>query len=182
MVAKAVEAYGRLDVLFANAGIELLHEDGDAHAVSEEIWDRIHSINLRGVWLSCKYAAQQMLAQGHGVILVAGSPTGITGCAAHEVAYSASKGGVMALARAMAVGYAHHNIRVNIVVPGPIETSLTTAHFSDPDIRARTVAAVPMGRLGAPEDLSGLVVFLASDEARYCTGGYYMADGGLLAI
>lgn len=182
MVARAVEVYGRLDVLFANAGVEMSGVDAYAHDVSEEVWDRIHSINLRGVWLSCKYAAQQMLAQGGGVIIVTGSPTGITGCAADEVAYSASKGGAMALARAMAVGYAPYNIRVNIVVPGPVNTPLNAAFFSNPEFRAKTIASVPAGRLGVAEDISGIVVFLASDDARYCIGGYYMADGGLLAI
>jgi NAD(P)-dependent dehydrogenase (short-subunit alcohol dehydrogenase family) len=182
MVVYVVEQYGRLDVLFANAGVEMLYGDSYAHAVSEEVWDRIHGINLRGLWLSCKYAAQQMMAQGHGVIIVTGSPTGITGCAPEEVAYSASKGGAMSLARAMAVGYAPHNIRVNIVVPGPTDTPLTTHHFVQPERRARAIAAVPAGRLGEAEDVSGIVVFLASDEARFCIGGYYMADGGMMAI
>jgi len=182
MVARALLEYGRLDVLFANAGVEPWQQDGFAHTVSEEVWDRIHDVNLRGLWLSCKYAAQPMLAQGHGVILITGSPTGITGCAADQIAYSASKGGAMGLARAMAVGYAPHNIRVNIIVPGSTETPLTAALFDQPGVRARAVAAIPAGRLGTAEDVSGLVVFLASDEARYCIGGYYMADGGLLAI
>jgi NAD(P)-dependent dehydrogenase (short-subunit alcohol dehydrogenase family) len=182
MVAAAVEWYGRLDVLFANAGIELWQQDSFAHAVTEEVWDRIHSVNLRGLWLSCKYAAQQMLAQGGGALVVTGSPTAITGCGPDEVAYSASKGGVMALARAMAVGYADKNIRVNIVVPGNIDTPLNAAALATAELRAAAVAAIPMRRLGVAEDISGLVVFLASDEARYCTGGIYMADGGLLAI
>lgn len=182
MIEAAVERYGRLDVLFANAGIEMWQQDSYAHAVSEEVWDRIHSVNLRGLWLSCKYAAQQMLAQKAGSIIITGSPTGITGCAADEVAYSASKGGVMALARAMAIGYAPHNIRVNIVVPGAIDTPLNAAAFGDAGVRAAAIAAIPAGRLGQAEDISGLVVFLASDDARYCVGGYYMADGGLLAI
>jgi NAD(P)-dependent dehydrogenase (short-subunit alcohol dehydrogenase family) len=182
MVARALAEYGKLDVLFANAGVEPWQQDGYAHTVSEEVWDRVHAVNLRGLWLSCKYAAQPMFAQGHGVILVTGSPTGITGCAAEQIAYSASKGGAMGLARAMAVGYAPHNIRVNIVVPGSTETPMTAAYFGRPDVRTKAIAAVPAGRLGTAEDVSGLVVFLASDEAAYCIGGYYMADGGLLAI
>ncbi|MFN8440940.1 MAG: SDR family NAD(P)-dependent oxidoreductase [Caldilineaceae bacterium] len=182
MVAATVERYGRLDVLFANAGIEMWKQDSYAHDTPEEVWDRIHSINLRGLWLSCKYAAQQMLAQGNGSIIVTGSPTGITGCAFDEIAYSSAKGGVMALARAMAIGYADKNIRVNIVVPGNIDTPLNAAALGTAELRAAAVTSIPMRRLGTAEDISGMVVFLASDDARYCTGGYYMADGGLLAI
>ena len=187
MVAAAVNHYGRLDVLFANAGIEMWQQDGFAHNTPEEVWDRIHSVNLRGLWLSCKYAAQQMLAQAKGStqggsIIVTGSPTGITGCAPDESAYSASKGGVMALARAMAIGYADKGIRVNIVVPGNIDTPLNAAALATTELRATAVTAIPMRRLGTAEDISGVVVFLASDDARYCTGGYFMADGGLLAI
>jgi NAD(P)-dependent dehydrogenase (short-subunit alcohol dehydrogenase family) len=182
MVAATVARYGRVDVLFANAGIELWQQDSFAHDTPEAVWDRIHSINLRGLWLSCKFAAQQMLAQGSGSIIVTGSPTGITGCAPDEIAYSAAKGGVMALARAMAVGYADKGIRVNIVVPGNIDTPLNAAALATPALRAAALPAIPMRRLGTAEDISGLVVFLASDDARYCTGGYFMADGGLLAI
>jgi NAD(P)-dependent dehydrogenase (short-subunit alcohol dehydrogenase family) len=182
MVAAAVNHFGRLDVLFANAGIELWQQDSFAHDTPEEVWDRIHSVNLRGLWLSCKYAAQQMLTQGSGSIIVTGSPTGITGCAPDEIAYSASKGGVMALARAMAIGYADKGIRVNIVVPGNIDTPLNAAALATTELRTAAVTSIPMRRLGMAEDISGVVVFLASDDARYCTGGYFMADGGLLAI
>jgi NAD(P)-dependent dehydrogenase (short-subunit alcohol dehydrogenase family) len=182
MVAAAVKEYGQLDVLFANAGVEMWQQDSFAHDTPEAVWDRIHSINLRGLWLSCKYAAQQMLAQGSGSIIVTGSPTGITGCAPDEIAYSASKGGVMALARAMAIGYADKHIRVNIVVPGNINTPLNAAPLATAELRAAAISTIPMRRLGVAEDISGIVVFLASEDARYCTGGYYMADGGLLAI
>jgi NAD(P)-dependent dehydrogenase (short-subunit alcohol dehydrogenase family) len=126
--------------------------------------------------------AQAQASNQGGSIIVTGSPTGITGCGADEIAYSASKGGVMALARAMAVGYADKGIRVNIVVPGNIDTPLNTAALATAELRAAAVAAIPMRRLGVAEDIAGLVVFLASDEARYCTGGYYLADGGLLAV
>ncbi len=182
MVAAVIKQYGRLDVIFANAGIELWQQDSYAHDTPEEVWDRIHSINLRGLWLSCKFAAQQMLTQGHGSIIVTGSPTGITGCAPDEIAYSTSKGGVMSLARTMAIGYADKNIRVNIVVPGNIDTPLNAAALATNDLRTAALTSIPMRRLGTAEDISGLVVFLASDDARYCTGGYFMADGGLLAI
>ena len=93
MVAAAVKQYRSAGCVFANAGIELWQQDSYAHDTPEEVWDRIHSINLRGLWLSCKYAAQQMLTQGHGSIIVTGSPTGITGCAPDEIAYSASQRG-----------------------------------------------------------------------------------------
>jgi NAD(P)-dependent dehydrogenase (short-subunit alcohol dehydrogenase family) len=121
-----------------------------------------------------------MLKRGGGSIIHIASPTGLTGCAPTYTAYSTSKGGVIALTRIMAVDYAPDNIRVNAIVPGTTETPMIAGLLADSQVRARLVAKAPLGRLGTPEDVAPLAVFLASDESCYCTGGLYRADGGLL--
>jgi NAD(P)-dependent dehydrogenase (short-subunit alcohol dehydrogenase family) len=181
MVNTAVEQYGRIDILVNNAAVELFGQEARAHELSEEAWDRTHSVNLRGTWLCAKYTIPVMLRQGSGTIINVASPTGLTGCAPGQTAYSSSKGGVFALTRVMAIDYARDNIRVNALVPGTIVTPLTEAVLADPAFRANREELMPIGRLGKPEDVVGLAVFLASDEAGFCVGGFYMADGGMTA-
>ncbi|MEZ4863039.1 MAG: SDR family oxidoreductase [Caldilineaceae bacterium] len=182
MVATAVEHYGGVDVLYNNAAVQLHGRDARAHELSEEIWDRTYGINIRGVWLCAKYVIPSMLARGGGSIINVASPTGLVGCAPGYTAYSSSKGAVYGLTRVMAVDYARDKIRVNAVVPGATETPLTKDLFADEATRNSLIAATPLGRLGQPEDVVGLALFLASDESAYCTGGFYMVDGGLTAI
>ena len=181
MVGAAVERYGGVDVLYNNAAVQLHGQDARAHELSLEIWDRTQAINLRGVWLCSKYTIPVMLDRGGGSIIHAASPTGLTGCAPGYTAYSSSKGGVIALTRVMAIDYARDNIRVNAIVPGATETPLIADMLADEQTRARLTARTPLGRLGTAEDVAGLALFLASDEARFCTGGLYMVDGGFTA-
>jgi 3-oxoacyl-[acyl-carrier protein] reductase len=148
----------------------------------EEIWDRIQAVNLKGVWLCMKYAIIAMLKRGGGSIINNASPTGLYGCAPFDTAYSSAKGGVYGLTRAAAAGYAKDNIRINAIVPGPMDTPLITKITSDPQAKANLAQLTMMGRLGRADEIAGLVVFLASDDASYCTGGIYMADGGITAI
>ena len=180
-VETAVEQYGRVDILVNNAGVQLFDRDARAHELTEEAWDRTHSVNLRGAWLCSKYTIPVMLQQGDGAIINVASPTGLTGCAPGFTAYSSSKGGMFALTRVMAIDYARDNIRVNALVPGTTLTPLTEDVLADPDFRANREELMPIGRLGEPEDVVGLAVFLASDEAQFCVGGFYMADGGMTA-
>jgi NAD(P)-dependent dehydrogenase (short-subunit alcohol dehydrogenase family) len=182
MVAQAVARFGGVDVLYNNAAIQLVGQDARAHELSEEVWDRTYHINIRGVWLCAKYVIPVMLRQGGGSIINVASPTGLVGCAPGYTAYSSSKGAVYGLTRVMAADYARERIRVNALVPGPIETPLTKAIFADQATREGLIKAVPLGRLGQPEDVVGLALFLASDESAYCTGGTYMVDGGQTAI
>ncbi len=182
MLATAIKRYGGADILYNNAAVQLHGKDARAHELSEEIWDRTHSINLRGVWLCSKYAIPIMLKRGGGSIIHVASPTGLTGCAPGYTAYSSSKGGVIALTRVMAADYARANIRVNAVVPGPMDTPLIAGLLADSQTRAGIVGRTLLGRLGTPEDVAGLAVFLASDESCYCTGGIYMVDGGVTAV
>jgi NAD(P)-dependent dehydrogenase (short-subunit alcohol dehydrogenase family) len=182
MVEEAVRRYGGVDILVNNAAVQMHGQDARAHELAEEVWDRTMAINLRSVWLCSKYVIPAMLERGGGSIIHLASPTGLTGCAPTYTAYSASKGGVFALTKVMAVDYARDNIRVNAIVPGTTDTPMIASLLADSQVRARLVAKSPLGRLGTPEDVAPLAVFLASDESRYCTGGFYMADGGLLAV
>ena len=181
MVATTVENYGKIEVLVNNAGVQLFGQDARAHELSEEIWDRTHSVNLRGAWLCAKYAIPIMLQHGGGAIVNVASPTGLTGCAPGFTAYSTSKGGMFALTKIMGIDYARDNIRVNALVPGTVLTPLTKDVLSDEEFRADREERMPIGRLGQPEDVVGLAIFLASDEASFCVGGVYMADGGMSA-
>jgi len=176
----AVEKFGRIDVLYNNAAVQLHGLDVRAHELSEEVWDRTMAINLKGLWLCSKYVIPVMLRQGGGSIIHCGSPTGLR-AAPPYTAYSASKGGVIALTRTMAAEYAKEGIRVNAVVPGATETPLIRPLVEDAQTHKALVDRMPMGRLGRPEDVTPLIVFLASDESRFCTGGLYMADGGSTA-
>lgn len=182
MVAAAESNFGGLDIIFNNAAIQLIGADTRVHELEEEIWDRIQSVNLKGVWLCMKYAIIAMLKRGGGSIINNASPTGLVGCAPYDTAYSSAKGGVYGLTRAAAAAYAKENIRINAIVPGPMDTPLITKITADPTARAGLAQLTPMGRLGRADEIAGLVAFLASDDASYCTGGIYMADGGLTAI
>ncbi len=180
MVNAAVARFGGVDVLVNSAAIQMHGSDARAHLLTEEVWDRTMCVNLRGVWLCSKFVIPVMLKRGGGSIIHLASPTGITGCAPGYTAYSSSKGGVIALTRVMAVDYARDHIRVNAIVPGTTDTPMISTLLKDSGIRDQLVAKAPLGRLGLPEDVAPLAVFLASDESSYCTGGLYMVEGGML--
>jgi meso-butanediol dehydrogenase / (S,S)-butanediol dehydrogenase / diacetyl reductase len=181
MTLKALERYGRIDILCNNAAVLLFHDEAPAHELSNEAWDRTMAVNLRGYWLCSKYVVPAMLRQGGGSIIHVASPTGIFGFA-RLTAYSASKGGVIGLMRAMAADYAPHHIRVNAIIPGTIDTPMNAHELSDPKMRKHFAEIAPARRLGKAEDLSGMAVFLASDDSDYCVGGIFTVDGGLTAV
>lgn len=170
VVKATIEKYGKLDILFNNAGIEL---ESRVEDMSESDWDRLININLKGMFLCSKYAIPQMLKQGGGVIINTASTAGFQGLG-HEAAYCASKGGVIALTKAMAVDYAADNIRVNCICPGPIATRLTPP-------RQSTIKKIPLGRIGKPEEIANVALFLASEESSFVTGHALVADGGMTA-
>jgi NAD(P)-dependent dehydrogenase (short-subunit alcohol dehydrogenase family) len=172
--------HGRLDVLYNCAAVQLIGEDAPVHELDLDVWQRTHDVNLRGVFLSCKHGVRLMMESGDGgSVINAGSPTGLTMCGACWHAYSSSKAGVMGLTRVMAADYAPYGIRVNGIVPGSIETSLTKPLMDDPEIRAKLVALHPIGRVGTPQDMAGIAVFLASDESKFATGAHFFVDGGI---
>ena len=177
--AAAEERAGRLDVLYNCAGVQLHGRDARAHELDLATWEATLAVNLTGVFLCCKHGLRLMLKSGGGSIINCGSPTGLTGCGPGYTAYSSSKGGVFALTRVLAMDYARDGIRVNSIVPGTTQTPLIQELLADPDQRAALVAGEPLGRLETPEDLTGIAVYLASDESRFATGATFVVDGGL---
>src|SRR5205814_5165341 len=179
---KTVEAFGRLDVLVANAAVQLHDRDRPVHELSEQAWDDTHDVNLRGVFLTCRAGIRQMLAQGGGgAIVIVSSITALIGTSRNH-AYTATKGGLIALGRALAVQYAPQGIRCNVVCPGALEATPDHEIHPDPVERERRLTAqIPLGRLGRFEEMAPLIAFLASDDASYITAGIFVADGGLTA-
>lgn len=177
-----LDRYQRVDILYNNAAILSYELDCQVQDLSVETWDYIMGTNLRGPFLCSKYAVPPMMKQGGGSIVNVGSPTGLNGCAPNLTAYSTSKAGVIGLTRVMAAAHARHNIRVNSIVPGTMDTPMNGFLFDDQTLREKYREAIPLGRLGTPKDIEGLAVFLASDESAYCTGGIYACDGGLTAV
>jgi meso-butanediol dehydrogenase / (S,S)-butanediol dehydrogenase / diacetyl reductase len=181
MIDEAVATHGRLDILFNNAGYGIT---GSVVETSEDDWDALMSVNVRGVFLGCKYAIPHMIRQGGGVIVNTASTTAVAGIK-DRAAYVTSKGAVAAMTRAMALDHVHQNIRINCVGPGTIETPYFTRIFAasaDPKaLRTSLESRQPMARLGRPEEIAKAVLFLASDDASFCTGSTLFADGGWTA-
>lgn len=180
MVDKAVETYGRLDCAFNNAGIEgALYVS--AADYDEVMWDHVLGINLKGMWLSMKYEIPQMLEQGGGAIVNMASLAGLVGSSVN-VAYVASKHGVVGLTKAAAIEYAQKNIRINAVCPGVIRTRMGESLFlGNSDIESRVVGLHPVGRLGNPEEVAEAVLWLVSDAASFVVGAALSVDGGWVA-
>ncbi len=180
MIEETIRTFGRIDVLFNNAGVNPV---GTAQDTSEEIWNQVISINLTGVFLCCKYAIPHMLKQGGGVIINMGSVNSLMAWE-NEVAYDASKGGVLMLTKATALDFAKRNIRVNCICPGVIKTPLVQEIWEksgNPNIEREIVEKHPMNRAGLPEEVANLALYLASDESAFITGQAIAIDGGLLA-
>ena len=177
-VDAALAAYGRLDILVNDAGLS-----GSAveDLFDTAAWDLLMAVNARGVFLGMKFAIPIMQAQGGGSIVNISSISGITGQHHIHVAYNASKGAVRTLTKAAAVQHGADNIRINSVHPGLMPPMRSSKRTADPEIRAKMLQQVPMGRAGRPEEVANAVLFLASDEASYITGAELYVDGGYLA-
>ena len=180
MVAEAEEAFGRLDVLFNNAGISHL-EDGGAVDTDEAVWEQTMNVNLKGVFLGCKYGIPALRRTGGGSVINTASFVALLGAATPQIAYTASKGGVLALSRELAVVHARDNIRVNALCPGPLRTELLMKYLDTEEKRQRRLVHIPMGRFGEAEEIADAVVFLASDESSFVTGTAFTVDGGITA-
>jgi NAD(P)-dependent dehydrogenase (short-subunit alcohol dehydrogenase family) len=180
MVQCATDTYGALHVLYNNAGI-FPADDGGVLDTSESTWQKVMDINLKGVWLGCKAGIPAMIASGGGSIVNVASFVALVGAATAQIAYTASKGGVLSMTREIAVEYARQGIRANALCPGPIQTPLLEELLSDPERRARRMVHIPMGRLGRAEELARAALFLASDDASFMTGASLVVDGGITA-
>ena len=182
IVGKTVAHFGRLNVLLNNAGV--LHI-GTAEQITEEQWDETFNVNVRGLWLLSRAVLPQMRKNAGGSIINMASVLGVNG-ARNRAAYAPSKGAVVLLTKCMAIDHGHERIRVNAICPSFVETDLTAAVIRkapDPEsVRSERIAAHPIGRLGQPEDIAGLAVYLASDQSSWVTGAVFPVDGGYLAI
>ncbi|MHC6592812.1 SDR family NAD(P)-dependent oxidoreductase [Arthrobacter sp. C152] len=170
-----------LDIVVANAGVQLFGQDNRVGDLELDVWERTVRINQRGAFLTLKHAVRAMTGRG-GSIICTGSPTGVVACGQTFTAYSSSKAGVHGLARVVAADYAAEGIRVNTVVPGYTETPLVRTIAEDPAQRAGLVNATMLRRPGSAEDVEGIMVYLASDDSAFATGGIFTVDGGLTAL
>jgi NAD(P)-dependent dehydrogenase (short-subunit alcohol dehydrogenase family) len=180
MVAAAEREYGQLNVLFNNAGI--MHgSDDNAMVTDEDTWDLTMAINLKGVFLGCKYGIPALQRAGGGSIINTASFVALLGAATPQIAYTASKGGVLAMSRELAVIHARENIRVNALCPGPLRTELLMKFLDTEAKKQRRLVHVPMGRFGEAAEMAKAALFLASDESSYMTGTEFAVDGGITA-
>ena len=178
MVAAAEKAYGRLNVLFNNAGI-FPAADGSVTGTDEEIWDLVMRVNLKGVFLGCKYGIPALLRAGGGSVVNTASFVALMGAATPQIAYTASKGGVLSMTREIAIEFARRGIRVNALCPGPVDTPLMAELLGDPSRRARRMVHIPFGRLAKASEVAQAALFLASEESSYVNGAALVVDGGI---
>jgi NAD(P)-dependent dehydrogenase (short-subunit alcohol dehydrogenase family) len=180
MIAATEKKFGRLNVLFNNAGI--MHaSDDDAVSTSEEVWDLTLDVNAKGVFLGCKYGIPALKRAGGGSVINTASFVAVLGAATPQIAYTASKGAVLAMTRELAVIHARQNIRVNALCPGPLKTELLMSFLNTEAKKQRRLVHIPMGRFGEAEEIAKAALYLASDESSYVTGTEFLVDGGITA-
>lgn len=180
MIRRAEETYGRLDILFNNAGISHAKDD-DAVTTEEDVWDLTMNINLKGVFLGCKYGIPALRRAGGGSIINTASFVALLGAATPQLAYTASKGGVLAMTRELAAIHARENIRVNALCPGPLRTELLMKYLDTEEKRQRRLVHIPMGRFGEAHEIAKAALYLASDDSSFTTGATFLVDGGITA-
>ena len=180
MVAEAEREFGKLDVLFNNAGI--MHgNDDDAVNTDEAVWELTMNVNARGVFLGCKHGIPALRRAGGGSIINTASFVAIMGAATPQIAYTASKGAVLALTRELAIVHAREHIRVNALCPGPLRTKLLMDFLDTEAKKQRRLVHIPMGRFGEASEIAQAALFLASDESSFVTGTDFLVDGGISA-
>jgi NAD(P)-dependent dehydrogenase (short-subunit alcohol dehydrogenase family) len=180
MVAFAEREFGKLDVLFNNAGI-MHSKDDDALSTGEEVWDLTMNVNAKGVFLGCKYGIPALRRAGGGSIINTASFVAVLGAATPQIAYTASKGAVLAMTRELAVVHARERIRVNALCPGPLRTELLMKFLDTESKKQRRLVHIPMGRFGEAREIAQAALFLASDESSFVTGTEFLVDGGITA-
>ena len=178
-VARTVQQYGELHVLYNNAGI-MMAEDQSVLDTEEWVWDRTLAVNVKGIYLCCKYGIPEIIRSGGGSVINIASFVALVGCSVPQDAYTASKGAVIALTKSLAVQFAPQGVRSNAICPGPIETPLMTEWLlKDPEAKRVRLARNPTGRFGTSEDIVRAGIFLASDESQWTNGATLVIDGGI---
>lgn len=180
MVRCAADEFGGLHILFNNAGI-MHSDDGDSQSTEEDVWDLTMNINVKGVFLGCKYGIPLIRKSGGGSIINTASFVAHVGAATPQLAYTASKGAVLAMSRELAVIHAREGIRVNALSPGPLRTELLMKFLNTEEKKQRRLVHVPMGRFGEAKEMAKAALFLASDDSSYTTGTEFLVDGGITA-
>ncbi|TAE96535.1 MAG: SDR family oxidoreductase, partial [Runella slithyformis] len=180
MVAVAEQTFGKLNIVFNNAGI--MHSDDDnAMTTEESVWDLTMNINVKGVFFGCKYAIPALQRAGGGSIINTASFVALLGAATPQIAYTASKGAVLSMSRELAIIHARQNIRVNALCPGPLRTELLMKFLNTDEKKQRRLVHIPMGRFGEAKEMAYAALYLASDESSYVTGTEFVVDGGITA-
>jgi NAD(P)-dependent dehydrogenase (short-subunit alcohol dehydrogenase family) len=179
MFETAHDTYGSVDIAFNNAGISPPDDDSILDT-GIDAWRRVQEVNLTSVYLCCKHVLPYMQRQGKGSIINTASFVAVLGAATSQIAYTASKGGVLAMTRELGVQFAREGIRVNALCPGPVNTPLLQELFAkDPERAARRLVHIPMGRFAEPDEIAGAVAFLASDDSSFITASTFLVDGGI---
>jgi NAD(P)-dependent dehydrogenase (short-subunit alcohol dehydrogenase family) len=179
MVAATMDTYGRIDVLYNNAGI-MPEADHSVIDTDVAVWDQVMAVNVRGVFLGCKYAIPRMVEQGSGSVINISSFVALLGCSVPQDAYTASKGAVLSLTRSLAVQFGPSGVRSNAICPGPIETPMLMDWLVKDEAAKQTrLARNPTGRFGKPEEVVNVAIYLASDESRWTNGAHFVIDGGI---
>ncbi|MDE1976545.1 MAG: glucose 1-dehydrogenase [Elusimicrobia bacterium] len=180
-VEAVVKSFGALHVLYNNAGI-FPDDDHSVVNTDEKVWDKVYAVNVKGVYLMCKYAIPEIIKAGGGSVINVASFVALVGCSVPQDAYTASKGAVIALTKSLAVQFGPKGVRSNAICPGPIETPLLMDWLlKEPREKAKRINRIPMGRFGKSEDIVNLALYLASDEAAWTNGAALVADGGITA-
>ncbi len=178
MIEFSEQEFGGLHVLFNNAGI-MHSDDGDSVSTREDVWDLTMNINAKGVFLGCKFGIPLIRKSGGGSVINTASFVAHLGAATPQIAYTASKGAVLAMSRELAVIHARENIRVNALSPGPLRTELLMKFLNTEEKKQRRLVHIPMGRFGEAEEMAKAALFLASDDSSYMTGNEFLVDGGI---
>ena len=181
MIGEAVGRFGALHVLYNNAGMLWKDVDRSVLETSEESWDRVQAINLKGPFFVAKHGIPHLIRAGGGSVINVGSVSALCGFTVAQDSYTSSKGALISLTKSLAIQFARQNVRCNIIHPGIIETPMQAPYLADPAKRRSFEEGIPLGRIAHPREIAHVALFLASDESSYVTGAEIAADGGFTA-